>query len=229
MRVVVPFDPETPNERLSSLFSLAERREFAAAMLGDVLAAVRGAGGRPEVLAAAPLADTPAAAAVGDAPVVVDDRPLSEAVNAALADGLPAAVVMADLALATPDALAALFEREGDVVLARGRGGGTNAVVVRHPGFRVDYHGVSFRDHVAAAERVGATVATVDSFRLGVDVDDEADVLDVLVHGADAADQRAAAGRANGATAGSAAAGWLADAGVRVDVVGGEPTVVRDE
>ncbi|MXR20192.1 2-phospho-L-lactate guanylyltransferase, partial [Halobacterium sp. PCN9] len=44
MRVIVPFDPSDPNTRLSSLLSPAERREFAAAMLRDVLAAVREAG-----------------------------------------------------------------------------------------------------------------------------------------------------------------------------------------
>lgn len=245
MRVLVPFDPSNPNSRLSSRLSVAERREFAAAMLADVLDAVRAAGGRPEVLASAPLdADVYAAAtATGDAtadddsttvddatasgdetttdgatdtddtavvPVTVDDRPLSVAVNAALDEGLPAAVVMADLALATPAALAALFETDGDVVIAAGRGGGTNALVVRHPGFAVDYHGVSFRDHVAAAEAVGASVATVDSFRLGVDVDDPADLLDALVHGE------------------GAAADWLRDAGFRVAVEDGEPSVVRD-
>ncbi|MFB6269126.1 MAG: 2-phospho-L-lactate guanylyltransferase [Halobacterium sp.] len=212
MRVIVPFDPSEPNTRLSSLLSPVERREFAAAMLADVLAAVRGAGGNPEILASAPLDDAPTAVrdAAAGVPVTVDDRTLSAAVNAALDEGLPAAVVMADLALADADALADLFDTEGDVVVAPGRGGGTNALVVRSDAFAVDYHGVSFRDHVEAAERVGASVTTVDSFRLAVDVDAAADVLDVLVHG----DGRAA--------------DWLRDAGFRVAVEDGAPTVVRD-
>jgi 2-phospho-L-lactate guanylyltransferase len=236
MRVIVPFDPSDPNTRLSSLLSPAERREFAAAMLRDVLVAVRDAGGQPTVLSTTPFdevstthdeastthdeastthdeASTSSGEAgdPSDVAVTVDDRSLSVAVNDALADDLPAAVVMADLALATPAALSALFGTEGDVVIAPGRGGGTNALVVRHPDFAVDYHGVSFTDHVDAAEAVGAAVSTVDSFRLAVDVDEPADVLDLLVHGD------------------GAAAAWLRDAGFRVAVEDGDQTVVRED
>jgi 2-phospho-L-lactate guanylyltransferase len=75
-----------------------------------------------------------------------------------------------------------LFEPDEDVVIAPGLGGGTNALVARHPDFRVDYHGVSYRDHCDAAAAVGATVSTVDSFRLAVDVDDPADLAEVLIH-----------------------------------------------
>ncbi|WP_232702889.1 2-phospho-L-lactate guanylyltransferase [Halobacterium wangiae] len=202
MRVVVPFDPTEPNTRLSSVLTPEERREFADAMLADVLNAVQAAGGSPELLASAPV-DV-------DAPVTVDDRSLSVAVNDALADGVPAAVVMADLALVTPGALADLFDADGDVVVAPGRGGGTNALVVREPAFQVDYHGVSYRDHVTAAEDVGASVATVDSFRLAVDIDERADLVDVLVHGD------------------GAAAAWLRDAGFRVAVRDGQPVAVRE-
>ena len=212
MRAIVPFDPSTPNTRLSSLLSPVERREFAAAMLADVLAAVRDAGGDPEVLASAPLDE--AAAELNDAtsgvPVTVDERSLSTAVNHALGDGLPAAVVMADLALADAGVLGDFFDTDGDVVVAPGRGGGTNALLVREEAFSVDYHGVSYRDHVDAASAAGADVETVDSFRLAVDVDEPADVLDVLVHG----DGRVVE--------------WLRDAGIRVAVEDGSPCVERD-
>jgi len=240
MRTLVPFDPTNPNTRLSPLLSADERRAFAAAMLTDVLDAVRAAGGEPTVLASAPL-DRDVSA-----PVQVDDRPLSAAVNDALAEELPAAVVMADLALATPDALRRLFDADAGVAVAPGRGGGTNALAVRDPAFSVDYHGVSFRDHVAAAEAAGASVEVVDSFRLAVDVDEPADLLDVLVHGDSAGDRREPANqvsgeerpanrasdwepaeRASGATASSAAADWLRDAGFRVAVEDGTPRVRR--
>jgi 2-phospho-L-lactate guanylyltransferase len=116
--------------------------------------------------------------------VTVDERALTPAVDDVLTgtDG-PVAVVMADLALATGDALSALFERKGDVVLVPGRGGGTNALVARHPDFRVNYHGVSFRDHRRAARDAGAEVAVVDSHRLSTDVDERADLVEVLLHG----------------------------------------------
>jgi 2-phospho-L-lactate guanylyltransferase len=203
MRVIVPFDPANPNTRLAAVLAPDERRDFADAMLAGVLDSVRAAGGRPEVLATAPVD--------ADAPLCVDDRSLSAAVNAALAGDLPAAVVMADLALATPATIEALFETDADVAIAPGRGGGTNALVVRSPDFAVDFHGVSFRDHVAAAAAAGATVETVDSFRLAVDVDERADLLDVLVHGDGAAVE------------------WLREAGFAVEVEDGAPVLVRDE
>jgi 2-phospho-L-lactate guanylyltransferase len=177
MRVVVPYAASEPKTRLADVLSADERAAFAAAMLNDVLAAIRATGNDPEVLATAPVE--------ADAAVVVDERPLTEAVNAVLADAgeEPVAIVMADLALATPAALSRLFEREGDVVLAPGRGGGTNALVARSEEFRVDYHGTSYLDHLEIARDVGAEVGVVDSHRLATDVDERADLAEVLIHG----------------------------------------------
>ncbi|MFB6353409.1 MAG: 2-phospho-L-lactate guanylyltransferase [Halobacteriales archaeon] len=176
MRVVVPFDAATPKTRLESLFSPEERAGLARVMLDDVLAAVESTGHDPTVLATAPV-DC-------GAPVEVDERPLTPAVNARLevADG-PVAVVMADLPLATPASLDRLFAPAADLVVAPGRGAGTNAFVCRHPDFRVDYHGASFADHRAVAKAVGAGVEVVDSHRLATDVDERADLVEVLVHG----------------------------------------------
>jgi len=204
MRVVVPFDAASPNSRLGDVLDARERRELALAMLADVLDAVRAAGRSPEVVSTAPV-DC-------DAPVTVDERPLSACVNALLdgTDG-PLAVVMADLALATPDALDRLFETPGDVAMAPGRGGGTNALVVRHDDFRVDYHGASCEDHRQVAREVGATLAEVDSFRLSTDVDERADLPELLLHGR---------GRA---------AAWLRDAGFALRVSEGRVGVERVE
>jgi 2-phospho-L-lactate guanylyltransferase len=213
MRVVVPFAVETPKTRLADALAPAERRAFARAMLRDVLDAVQGTGHRPEVLASAPLdADGEFDAAV---PVTVDERPLTTAVNGVLeewaADGAaePLAVVMADLALATPAALERLFGTAGDVVLVPGRGGGTNAFVTRHPDFRVDYHDASIRDHRRAAREAGASLAEVDSFRLSSDVDEPADLVEVLLHGDGAARE------------------WLVEAGFTVTTDGGRVGVSR--
>jgi 2-phospho-L-lactate guanylyltransferase len=174
-------------------------------MLRDVLDAVRAAGHRPDVLATGPV-DV-------DAPVTVDERPLTDAVNAVLServdDGTALAVVMADLALATPAALERLFAASGDVVLVPGRGGGTNAFLTRHPEFRVDYHGASIRDHRRAAADAGATLTELDSFRLSTDVDEPADLVEVLLH------------------ADGAARDWLADAGFSLAVDEGRVGVTR--
>ena len=176
MDVVVPFDAREPKTRLSALFDADEREQFALAMLGDVCEAVRATGHDPWVLATD--------AVDVDAPVTVDDRPLTDAVNAVLADSDGSvAVVMADLALATPEALGRVFDADGDVVLVPGRGGGTNVILARDADFRVDYHGASIRDHRERARAVGADATEVDSFRLSTDVDEPADLVEVLLHG----------------------------------------------
>ncbi|PSQ46190.1 2-phospho-L-lactate guanylyltransferase [Halobacteriales archaeon SW_7_65_23] len=202
MRVLVPFDARDPKTGLASVLDDAERRAFADAMLADVLETLAVAGHDARVLATAPVECV--------APVTVDERPLTPAVNAALADAeLPLAVVMADLALLTPAALTRLVEPDADVVIAPGIGGGTNALVVRHPGFRVDYHGASYRDHRERAADCRASLATVDSFRLAADVDDPSDFVELLLHGE---------GRARD---------WLREAGFEVVASDGRMTARR--
>ncbi|WP_436926814.1 2-phospho-L-lactate guanylyltransferase [Halosimplex amylolyticum] len=211
MRVVVPFAPERPKTRLAPVLSEAERAEFARTMLDDVLDALSALDReRRDSLDLLVLATAPVDC---DAPVTVDDRPLTAAVNAQLpdsADDPPTAVVMADLALATPDALERLFAPDADVVLAPGRGGGTNALVARDPDFAVDYHGASFRDHRETAREIGADLAVVDSFRLSTDVDEPADLVEVLLHGE------------------GAARSWLDDAGFDLAVAEGRVDVERN-
>ncbi|MFC7325210.1 2-phospho-L-lactate guanylyltransferase [Halorubrum rutilum] len=225
MEVIVPFSTDRPKSRLSAVLDPDERAAFARAMLRDVLAAVEGAGGDPRVLATGPVdADL-------GCPVAVDGRPLTDAVNAALdarlggdggegnADGPePVAVAMADLALATPEALRELFAagREADIAIAPGRGGGTNAFVASRPEFRVDYHGASYLDHRRIAAEIGASVAVVDSHRLATDVDEPADLAELLIHA-----------EADDAADGGRAARWLRDAGFALDAGNGRVGVER--
>lgn len=201
MRVLVPFGARDPKRRLAPVLDAAERRDFAAAMLADVLAAL--AAHDPVVVADAPVEV--------DAPVVTDERPLSEAVNAELAAETPTAVVMADLPLLTRGVVERLFAPDADVVLAPGLGGGTNALVTRHPDFRTDYHGASVRDHRRAASDLDASLATVDSFRLAVDADEPSDLAEVLLHGD------------------GAAAAWLRERGGRVETTDGRVRFIRTE
>ncbi|ESS05617.1 MAG: phospholactate guanylyltransferase [uncultured archaeon A07HB70] len=195
--ILVPFDARRPKTRLADVLDADERRAFADAMLRDVVSAARAADHEVRVLATAPVAGL-------SVPVDVDDRPLTPAVNDVLADadGVdPVAVLTADLPLVdgpTVERLLAAAAPE-TVVIAPGLGGGTNALVVGHPAFRADYHGVSVRDHRAAARSVGATVREVDSRRLATDVDDPGDLAEVLIHAPE-----------------SRAGRWLADAGFGV-------------
>ncbi|MEF8867145.1 MAG: 2-phospho-L-lactate guanylyltransferase [Haloarculaceae archaeon] len=200
MRTIVPFDATTPKTRLAPVLDAAERREFARAMLADVLSTLASTPAEPVVLASGPVEC--------DVPVEVDDRPLTGAVNARLGP-VPTAVVMADLALATPASVERLLAPDAGVTLVPGRGGGTNALVARDPSFEVDYHGVSFRDHRRLAESAGAAVSTVDSFRLSTDVDEPGDLVEVLLH-----------------APGGAAGSWLADRGFEVAVEGDDERVV---
>lgn len=174
MDVIVPFDPEQPKTRLGGLLTDGERHSIARAMLQDVLARIESAGANPVVLSTVAI-DV-------DRPVIVDERSLSTAVNAIIEEGVPVAVIMADLGIVTAEALRRLFTSSGDVVIAPGRSGGTNALLVRHADFRVDYHGTSYLDHRRIAERIGASVTRIDSFRLATDVDEPTDLVELFIH-----------------------------------------------
>ncbi|KTG09134.1 2-phospho-L-lactate guanylyltransferase [Haloprofundus marisrubri] len=209
MAVLVPYAAARPKTRLSDFLDSPERVSFSRAMLADVVDAVVDSGGNPTVLATEPVELD------ADATVEVDDRPLSTAVNDRLAaaadDGDDStAVVMSDLALATPRVLSRFFDADGDLVVAPGRGGGTNALVVRHPEFRVDYHGTSYLDHLRVARDIGASVREFDSMRLSTDIDEPEDLVEVLLH---------TDGRARD---------WLLDAGFTVDVRKGRVGVRRE-
>lgn len=211
MRVVIPYTDREPKSRLSPVLAETERRAFARVMLGDVVETVRDAGHVPELLVPEPIdfADGD----LDSVPTTVDDRALTPAVDAAIdrvGKSVPElAVVMADLPLATPTALRRLSAVGGDIAVAPGRGGGTNALVVRDPAFSVDYHGASYRDHREATAAAGLSPGVVDSMRLATDIDEPEDLAEVLLHG-------------DGRTR-----EWLVDAGVELDTAGGRVGVRR--
>lgn len=204
MRVIVPFAPDAPKTRLAGTLSVDERSAFARAMLDDVIGALDEMGLDPEVLSTGPVD-------VGF-PVVRDDRALTPAVNAVLRETEgTTAVVMADLPLVTTGVLRRLFEAAGDVVLAPGRAGGTNALVVRHPAFQVNFHGTSFLDHLAVARDIGANTSVIDSHRLATDIDEADDFVEVLLHGDGNARE------------------WLEENGFRIVVRDNHVTLTRDQ
>ncbi len=204
MRFVVPFDAGTPKTRLGPLLEPDERSAFARVMLSDVIAALEATGAVPTVLATGPV-DC-------GVPVEIDDRPLTPAVNAVLESvDEPIGIVMADLPLLTADTIDRLLAPTADLVIAPGRGGGTNAFVARHAEFRVDYHGTSFSDHLEIAREIGATVETVDSHRLATDIDERADLVEVLIHGS-----------------GTRSREWLIEQGIRLTTDEGRVGIERD-
>jgi 2-phospho-L-lactate guanylyltransferase len=148
-------------------------------MLRDVIAVLRRSGHDPEVVATEPVAV--------DVPITIDTRALVSAVNDSIRDP-PIAVMMADLPLITTDVVDRLLATSGDVVLAPGRGGGTNAAVVRDAAFDLTYHDISFPANCGRANELDLSLGTVDSYRLATDIDEPEDLLEVLLH----ADGRAA-------------------------------------
>ena len=208
MGCFVPFAVDTPKSRLAPVLSPGERQSFATAMLVDVLDVLVDAGHTPTVLSTAPIDDEPV---TDRAAVTVDDRSLTTAVNARLAERTPALVIMADLPLVQPDDIHHLTDGNADVTIAPGLGGGTNGLVVREPRFRVDYHGASYLDHRRAAAELGVSLETVDSRRLATDVDEPADLAEVLIHGT------------------GAARDWLVEAGFELDTSEGRVGIQRTE
>jgi len=181
MEILVPYDPTEPKGRLRPALAARERQSFAEAMLRDVIGAIEAAGHVPVVL-------TPAASALSCACEMVDDaRSLSTAVTAQISRRLTAGagavgVIMADCALLTPETVTGLVSTSGPVVLAPGRGGGTNGMVIRDPAFTADYHGASIIDHRQIAAALGNPAAEVDSMRLATDIDEPEDLPEVLLH-----------------------------------------------
>jgi 2-phospho-L-lactate/phosphoenolpyruvate guanylyltransferase len=179
LHAVIPFKPQNAKTRLSRVMSQGERERFARAMLQDVLDAVRGAGCEPTVLCTHPFC------APGNTPVIVNMAGLNEALNPLFQQSdTPVLVIMSDLPLATPEAVERLITSPADVALVPGRGGGTNAIFLRHPKmFRADFYGASYLKHAAIAEAAGCRVEAFDSFRLHTDIDEEDDLVELLIHG----------------------------------------------
>jgi 2-phospho-L-lactate/phosphoenolpyruvate guanylyltransferase len=170
-------------QRLGDAVGGSDREQLAAAMVGDVLAALRQVPGIDEVIVvtAEPLAAREAEKA-GQA--VVDDpeeRGQSAAANrgidAALARGAERALLVpGDCPAIDPDELGRLLDRatqEPSVVIVPDRhGSGTNALLLTPPGAVAPSFGTgSFARHAARAHAAGATVKVCDLPSLGLDVD----------------------------------------------------------
>ncbi len=175
MKAVIPFKLRNPKSRLSSLLSLEERVELAKAMLMDVLDVVSEFA--DEIIVLAP----PNTEIDFDVRVEEDERDLDSAINSRISKDT--AVIMADLPLLNFETLERFLECEGDVVIAPGRKGGTNMLLVRDERFRVSYHYGSFFKHVSIAEKLGLKWTVFDSFYASLDIDDESDLLELLMHG----------------------------------------------
>ncbi len=185
MRAVIPFKRNNAKSRLSPLLSGKEREELAMAMLNDVTEALLGSGCFEviDVLSTSIIE-------IRGVNIVLTDKGLNEALNEYLQKmtshsiNEPVLIIMADIPLVSTGNIRDITSYSADIVIAPGRMGGTNALFIRDPSsFRVDYYGASFLKHNDIASRNGLKIEVFDSFNLSTDIDEVADLAEVLLHG----------------------------------------------
>lgn len=175
---LIPFKPINPKSRLSPVMNQEEREEFAQVMLGDVITAVRKTGCTATLLCTSKYS-------CSEALVAVRKEGLNEAINWALPQfHCPALIIMSDLPMITPGSLQRVVSTRADMAIVPGLGGGTNVIFIKHPElFHVEYYGFSFRRHLQIAEELGLSVEIMDSMRMSTDVDEPADLVELMIHG----------------------------------------------
>jgi 2-phospho-L-lactate guanylyltransferase len=185
MRAVIPFKKSNAKSRLRALLSEKEREGLAMAMLNDVAEALLGSGyfGVVDILSTSIIE-------VKGANIVLTRKGLNEALNEYLQKmsshkiNEPVLIIMADVPLVSTDNLRDIASSRADIVIAPGRMGGTNALFIRAPeSFRVDYYGASFLKHLEIARKNNLEISVFDSFNLSTDIDEVADLAEVLIHG----------------------------------------------
>lgn len=185
MRAVIPFKKSNAKSRLSSLLTDKEREDFAMAMLSDVAGTLVSSGCFEVVdILSTSIIDC------DGANTVLANSGLNEALNEYLKKmsshslNEPVLIIMADIPLVSIQNIKDITASRSDVVIAPGRMGGTNAIFIRDPSrFHVDYYGASFLKHMDIAQNNGLVVDVFDSFNLSTDIDEVADIVEVLLHG----------------------------------------------
>ncbi|MEN6396094.1 MAG: 2-phospho-L-lactate guanylyltransferase [Methanoregula sp.] len=176
---LIPFKPANPKSRLAGILSPEEREAFARAMLEDVIAAVKDANCSPVIV-------TTGFFESEDIQITIQDKDLSDTLNEVLSQSVGSIlIIMADLPLATGDAIKRVISTKSDMSIVPGRGGGTNVIFLKDPAkFHVDYYGMSFLKHMKIAGEAGLSCEVIDSFVLHTDIDEKDDLVELLTHGA---------------------------------------------
>lgn len=181
MKIVIPFKAKNPKSRLSNLMSEEERINFAKCMLLDVIDAMSN---DVEILIVTPEnVDLNFGETGKSVQTLIDDRSLDDAINSLINEQKEIAVIMSDLPLLNREVVDRFFNEQSDIVVAPGRKGGTNMLLIRNDKFRVSYHYGSFFKHINIAKELGLSYKVFDSFYSSIDVDEELDLLELLLHG----------------------------------------------
>ena len=184
MKIVVPFKRNNAKSRLAGILTPDERDALAMNMLRDVMDALDGF--EVDILTSSILSNKDVDFS---SCVLLSDSGLNEALNEYLDshaghDNDSVMIVMADLPLIRSKHIREIAGLDADVVIAPGKGGGTNILYIKDPsGFHVDYYGASFLDHLRIARESGASVEVYDSFAVSTDIDEPEDLVELLIHG----------------------------------------------
>jgi len=192
---------ETAKQRLLPLLSATERLALAEAMLQDVLAGLDTCRHREH--AALVSGDARAhrlARHYGFAIIDDPDDPgetgaIEMATRAAIERGAEFTLVLpADIPLITADEVDQIFAAAplaGTVLAPSASGRGTNAVLQRPPDlFPLRFGNDSFVPHLAAARATGRPVQVLELSGIGMDIDEPADLADLLAAAGETRAQR---------------------------------------
>ena len=185
---------QSAKQRLSPLLAPAERIALAEAMLQDVLSALAACKHSERVTLvsgdprAQQLARRYAFDVIADASDPGETGAIEMAARLAVERGAAFTLVLpADIPLITADEVDRIFSvapREGTVLAPSASGRGTNAVLQRPPGlFPLRFGNDSFVPHLAAARATGKPVEVLKLAGIGVDIDEPADLADLLQPG----------------------------------------------
>lgn len=177
MKAIVPFKVINAKSRLASLLTVEERTRLAQLMLKDITKTLKESGLQVTLLTTMPFE--------WDADILVSEKDLNSALNDFLGmQDEPMMIVMADIPLITCKNIKDIVDCEADLVIAPGRGGGTNIQFIRYPQrYHVDYYGASFLDHVRIARENSLTIEVLDSFNTSSDIDEPGDLVELYIHG----------------------------------------------
>jgi 2-phospho-L-lactate guanylyltransferase len=192
---------ETAKQRLSPLLSPAERFTLAEAMLQDVLAALDVCRHREHVALVSgdarvhSLAKQHAFGIIDDPDDPGETGAIKMATRAAIERGSKFTLVLpADIPLITAAEVEQIFGAappHGTVLVPSASGRGTNAVLQRPPNlFPLRFGNDSFLPHLAAARATGKPVEVLRLAGIGVDIDEPADLADLLAASGDTKAQR---------------------------------------
>ena len=182
MRAVIPYKRENAKSRLSPVVALGQREEFVELMLKDVINALSKAGiDTIDIL-------TTSAGGVADdikANVIENEAGLNEALNEYLTGiNEPVMIIMADLPLVNSYHIRDITATDRDIVIAPGKGGGTNVLYIKEPAkFHVKYYGSSYMTHCDIAKETARSLFVYDSFLASTDIDEPQDIVELLLHG----------------------------------------------